>query len=154
MMALRPVKARAARTAYISASVPDLAKRTWSISNRSQKRSAISDADGAGVTKSVPVCRACCTAAITVGLRWPTSMAPKPIDRSSRRRPSTSVSQAPLADTTDTGWGSQYWKDDGTPRGNVRRERTLSAPDSGVLAANLSHSAASSVATRSASSGV
>ena len=43
------------------------------------------------------------TAATTTGLRWPTSIAPKPIDRSSSGRPSTSWSQAPLADVMEIG---------------------------------------------------
>ena len=103
MIALRPVKARAVRSAYIVASVPELAKRSWSRPKRRWKRSAASVAEGEGVTNRVPVSSALPTAATTVGLRWPTSMAPKPIDRSSTWRPSTSVSQAPRALVMATG---------------------------------------------------
>ncbi len=83
MMAWRSVKARAVRTAYIVASVPELVKRSWSRPKRCWNRSATSVADGEGVTNSVPVSIAPITAATTAGLRWPTSIAPKPIDRSS-----------------------------------------------------------------------
>ena len=64
--------------------------------NRSQNRSLISVACGDGVTNSVPVSvSASVTCSTTSGLRCPTSIAPKPIDRSSSRLPSTSVSHAP-----------------------------------------------------------
>ncbi len=117
MMALRSVNARAVRSAYIVDSVPELVKRSWSRLKRRWKRSAASVAEGDGVTNSVPVSRALATAATTVGLRWPASIAPKPIERSSNLRPSTSVSQAPLALLIATGYGSQCWNDEGTPSG-------------------------------------
>ena len=67
MIALRSVNARAVRRAYIVASVPELAKRSWSRQNRRWKRSAASVAAGDGVTKSVPVSSARVTAATTAG---------------------------------------------------------------------------------------
>ncbi len=103
MIALRPVNARAVRSAYIVASVPELAKRSWSSAKRRWNRSAASVAEGDGVTNRVPVSSARPTAATTTGFRWPTSIAPKPIERSSTWRPSTSVSQAPFAWVIATG---------------------------------------------------
>ena len=104
MMALRPVWARATRIAYMSDSVPELVKRSMSRPKRCWNRSAISVACGEGVTKSVPVCvSASVTCSTTTGLRWPTSMAPNPIDRSSSRFPSTSVSHAPRAEAIEMG---------------------------------------------------
>ena len=103
MIALRPVNARAVRSAYIVASVPEFAKRSWSRPKRRWNRSAASVAEGDGVTNSVPVSSALPTAATTAGLRWPTSIAPKPMDRSSTSRPSTSVSHAPRALVIATG---------------------------------------------------
>jgi len=69
MIALRLVNARAVRSAYIVASVPELAKRSWSREKRRLNRSAASVADGDGVTNRVPVSSACVTAATTAGLR-------------------------------------------------------------------------------------
>ena len=57
------------------------------------------------------------TSSTTVGLRWPASIAPKPIERSKTFRPSTSSIQAPLADLIEIGNGSQCWNEDCTPRG-------------------------------------
>ena len=90
--------------AYISDSVPEFVNRIMSSWNRSQNRSLISVAWGEGVTNSVPVSvRASVTFSTTCGFRWPTSIAPKPIDRSSSRLPSTSVSQAPRAEAMEIG---------------------------------------------------
>jgi len=92
MIALRPVKARAERIAYMSDSVPLFVKRNMSRPKRVLKRSAMSVACDDGVTKRVPISsKACLTASTTTGLRCPTSIAPKPIERSSSRLPSTSV---------------------------------------------------------------
>ena len=103
-MALRPVNARAVRTAYMVDSVPELVKRSRSSPKRVWNLSATSVAVGEGVTKSVPVdSNASMTFCTTTGLRCPTSMAPKPMERSSNCRPSTSVSQAPFADTIEIG---------------------------------------------------
>ena len=113
--------ARAARIAYIRDSVPELVNRIMSSPNRRQKRSLTSVACGDGVTNSVPVsCSARSTCSTTTGLRWPTSIAPNPIDRSSICRSSTSVSQAPFAALIEMGYGSQYWNEEVTPSGSVR----------------------------------
>ncbi len=140
--------------AYISDSVPEFVKRIMSNPKRLQKRSLMSVACGLGVTNSVPTsssARVMCST--TTGLRWPTSIAPKPIDMSSRRRPSTSVSQAPWADWIEIGYGSQYWNDEVTPSGSVRLARTLCSPEPVVDCVKRSHSAATRVAARSWSTG-
>ena len=143
------------RTAYIVDSVPELVNRSLSSPNRSWKRSATAVAVGDGVTNRVPVSSSACVTFCTItGFRCPSSIAPKPIDRSSSRRPSTSVSHAPRADAIEIGYGSQCWKDDVTPSGSERLARTLCSAEAGVEAAKRSHSPASSAATRSGSSGV
>jgi hypothetical protein len=76
-------------------------------------------------------------------------MAPKPIDRSSSCRPSTSVSHAPRADVIEIGYGSQCWKDEVTPRGSEPLARLLCRPEPGVLDSKVCHSRASSRSTRS-----
>ena len=78
-----PEYARARRVAYIVASVPELAKRTWSIAKRLQIRSPASREIGDGVTKSIPSFRDASISATTTGFRWPASIAPKPMERSS-----------------------------------------------------------------------
>ena len=134
--------------AYISDSVPELVKRSMSSWNRSQKRSLISVACGDGVTKRVPVSvRASVTRSTTCGLRWPTSMAPNPMDRSSSRLPSTSVSHAPRADAMLIGYGSQCWNELVTPSGSDLLARSWCAPDPADHDVNRSHSAASSRST-------
>ena len=148
------VTARAVRTAYIVDSVPEFVKRRRSRPNLDWNRSAASVADGDGVTNSVPVSIAFVTASTTTGLRCPTSMAPKPIDRSSSGRPSTSVSQAPLAELMEMGYGSQNWNDEVTPRGSTLAARTLWVPDAPVCCVKRSHSSASSWATLAWSIGV
>ncbi len=126
MIALRRVKARAVRTAYISDSVPDLVNRSRSRPKRVWKSSATSVAVGDGVTNRVPTdSSAWRTWSTTTGLRWPTIMAPKPIDRSSSLRPSTSVSQAPRAEAIEIGYGSQCWNDEVTPSGSDLLARVL-----------------------------
>ena len=79
---------------------------------------------GDGVTNRVPVSRALLTYSTTSGCRWPTSMAPNPIDRSSSWRPSTSVSHAPFAAVIAIGCGSQYWNDEVTPSGSTSEARS------------------------------
>ena len=84
--------------------------------NRSQNRSLISVACGDGVTNSVPVSvSASVTFSTTCGLRWPTSIAPNPIDRSSSRLPSTSVSHAPRAEAIEIGYGLPVLERAGDP---------------------------------------
>ena len=140
--------------AYMSDSVPEFVKRTMSSWKRSQNRSLISVAWGEGVTKRVPVwVSASVTWATTVGCRWPTSIAPKPIDRSSRRLPSTSVSQAPRAEATEIGYGSQCWNELVTPSGRVRLARSLAVPEPADHPVKRSHSPASSRWTRAGSTG-
>ena len=72
------------RTAYPVDSVPELVNRNMSRPKRALNCSATSVEIGDGVTNSVPMSsRNSLTLATTAGLRWPTSIAPKPIDRSS-----------------------------------------------------------------------
>jgi len=88
----------------MSDSVPDWVKRSMSRPKRSWNSSATSVAVGDGVTKSVPTwSSAWRTWSTTTGLRWPTIIAPKPIDMSSSVRPSTSVTWAPRAETIEMG---------------------------------------------------
>src|SRR3954462_7773027 len=141
--------------AYIRDSVPEFVNRNMPRPKRVQNRSLISVAWGDGVTNSVPVsCSARSTCSTTTGLRWPTSIAPKPIERSSSWRPSTSVSQAPLADWMEIGYGSQYWNDDVTPSGSVSLARLFCVPEAAVDPVKRSHSAASSCSARPAATGV
>ena len=142
-MPIFPVAERATRTAYIVDSVPELVKRTWSMPKRLQIRSAASVDVGDGVTKSMPCLRADSISSTTMGLRWPASIAPKPIERSRSWRPSTSVMYAPLADAIEIGYGSQCWKLDVTPRGRELNARLLSTSDALVFFVKRSHSAAS-----------
>jgi hypothetical protein len=140
--------------AYISDSVPELVNRIMSSWNRSQNRSLISVAWGDGVTNRVPVwVSASVTFSTTCGLRCPTSIAPKPIDRSSSWLPSTSVSHAPRAEAIEIGYGSQCWNELVTPSGRDLLARSLCAPDSPDHDVNLAHSAASSRSTTAGSTG-
>ena len=109
---------------------------------------------GEGVTNRVPVSSALATYSTTSGFRWPTSMAPKPMDRSRTWRSSTSVSHAPLAALKAKGCGSQCWKDDATPSGRGTDARAWWAAEPGVDAVNRSHSLAMSASIRCGSSGV
>jgi len=124
------------------ASVPEFANRTFSIPNRLHKRSAPSREIGEGVTKRVPPSSAALVSAITSSFKWPASIAPKPIERSSSCRPSTSVIQAPLAETMLIGYGSQYWKLEVTPIGEESFAIVLSTPEAKVDFENNAHSAA------------
>ena len=135
-----PVAARAVRSAYIVASVPELAKRTISRPNRRQIISAPSRVIGEGVAKRVPTSRVAWASFTTSSLRCPTRRAPKPMERSSISRPSTSLSHAPLAATMEMGYGSQCWKLDATPRGVTFDARRFSAPDSGACFVNFARS--------------
>ena len=140
--------------AYISDSVPEFVKRSMSSWNRSQNRSLISVACGEGVTNRVPVSvSASVTRCTTCGLRWPTSIAPNPMERSRRRLPSTSVSHAPRADAIETGYGSQCWNELVTPSGSVLLARALCAREAVDHDANRSHSAASRRSTTAGSTG-
>ena len=116
-------------------------------------RSAASVEIGEGVTKSIPVLSALSISSTTIGLRWPASIAPKPMDRSSNLRPSTSVIQAPSADAIEIGYGSQCWKLEVTPSGRAAKARLLSASDAFVFLVKSAHSAARTSATRSGETG-
>ena len=105
-------------------------------------RSAASVEIGEGVTKSIPVRSEVWISSTTIGLRWPASIAPKPIERSRSLRPSTSVIQAPSAEAIEIGYGSQCWKLEVTPSGNESKARLLSASDAFVFFVNKFHSSA------------
>ena len=64
------------------------------------------------------------------------------------------MSQAPLAEVIEIGYGSQCWNDDVTPRGNDSIARLLCSPEPAVALVNRAHSAAVSASTRAGSSGV
>ena len=149
-----PVAARAVRSAYIVASVPELAKRTMSRPKRRQIISAPSRVIGDGVAKSVPTSRVAWASLTTSSLRWPTRSAPKPIDKSSISRPSTSLSQAPLAATIEMGYGSQCWKLEATPSGVTFEARRFSAPDSGACLVNFARSISKSSWMRASGTGL
>ncbi len=140
--------------AYIVASVPELAKRTISIPKRRQRISAPSRVIGEGVAKSVPTSKVSFASLTTSSFRWPTRSAPKPIDRSSMSRPSTSLSQAPLAETIEIGYGSQCWKLEATPSGVTFPARIFSSPDLGARAVNLARSISSNSWIRAVETGV
>ncbi len=143
------------RTAYPVDSVPELVNRNMSSPKRVLNCSATSVETGDGVTNRVPMSsRDSLTLATTVGLRWPTSIAPKPIDRSSTWRSSQSVTYAPRADFTPIGYGSQYWKLLVTPSGKVFDDRAAWSAEPGVVLAYRSHSLAMSAETREWSNGV
>ena len=122
------------------ASVPELAKRTISRPNLRQIISAPDLVIGEGVANKVPTSRVAWASFTTSSFKWPTRRAPKPIERSSICRPSTSVSQAPLAATIEIGYGSQCWKLEATPFGVTSEARLFSTPDSGASFSNLTFS--------------
>ena len=88
---------------YMVDSVPELVKRICSIPKRRQITSAACLPSGLGAVYNVPISRFAFRVSTTCGFKWPTSMEPKPIDRSSTSRPSTSRIQAPLAETMEMG---------------------------------------------------
>ena len=153
-MPILSVAERATRTAYIVDSVPEFVKRTWSMPKRLQMRSAASVEVGEGVTNNIPRLSELSISSTTIGLRWPASIAPKPIERSSNLRPSTSVIYAPSALSIEIGYGSQCWKLDVTPRGSDENARLLSTSDAFVFFVKSSHSAARTAATFSGEIGV
>ena len=110
------------------------------MAKRLHTRSAASRALGDGVTYNVPTSSVALISSTTAWFRWPTSIAPNPIDRSSNWRPSTSVIQAPLADLIEIGYGSQCWKLEGTPNGSECAATLFSIPEAVVLSLNLAHS--------------
>ena len=80
---LRPVTARARRSALIVASVPLLTIRIMSTAGtRAMISSASSTSAGVGVPKLKPRAAACCTAATTSGWAWPRINGPQPQRRS------------------------------------------------------------------------
>ena len=121
---------------------------------RRQRISAPSRVIGEGVAKSVPTSRVSLASLTTSSFRWPTRRAPKPMERSSMSRPSTSLSQAPLAETIEIGYGSQCWKLEATPSGVTLLARAFSSPDLGARATNLSCSIFSSSWIRAGEIGV
>ncbi len=91
----RPVAARAMRMASMVASVPELAKRTWSRSNRRHSSSATATVTGVGAAKWVPVVAARVMASTMVGWACPQIPAPKPPWKSMYSWPSTSHTLEP-----------------------------------------------------------
>jgi hypothetical protein len=75
-MAGRPVNARAAFTAPITASVPELQKRICSnASTRSHSSSARASSASVAMAKAVPRLSCACTASVMAGWAWPAMIA-------------------------------------------------------------------------------
>ena len=89
--------------ADIAASVPEETKRTLSTGVRATISSASSTSGTVGAPYDVPRAIASATAACTSGWAWPTSIGPQEQIRSTYSCPSTSVSQAPLAERMKRG---------------------------------------------------
>ena len=131
-----------ATTAYIVDSVPELVNRNMSaVDQRSLNfRDVGRHRRGAVEQRADVVEGLSLTLATTAGLRWFTSIAPKPMDRSSTWRSSQSVTQAPRADLTPIGYGSQCWKLLVTPSGSVSAGPGGVIGRTGVVLAYRSHS--------------
>ncbi len=86
------------------ASVPLETRRTCSTGAiRATISSPSSTSPWPGVPNEVPRDTACCTASITAGCEWPSSIGPQEHTRSTYSRPSASVRYGPLPDTMKRG---------------------------------------------------
>ena len=93
---MRPVKARASRSADIAASVPEETSRTCSIDGTASAISAASSTSrSVGAPKLVPSSAASRTASTVSGSAWPKISGPHDCTQSSRRRPSRVSMYAP-----------------------------------------------------------
>src|SRR5215218_4959310 len=114
------------------ASVPEETKRTLSIGVRATISSASSTSGSVGVPYDVPRATAAVTAACTSGCAWPSSIGPHEQIRSTYSLPSTSVSQAPLAEAMKRGvppTALNARTGEFTPPGVTARARSKSSSD-------------------------
>ncbi len=102
MMPGRRVACLASFTAFSTASAPEFANMTWSMSSGRISMS-LSASSSIGWCRYTPIC-ACatlvawsCTAATILGWQWPVFSTAMPITKSSHLLPSVSVTQLPTA---------------------------------------------------------
>ena len=132
---VRPVAARATRTAERVASDPVFAKRIRSRCGMCPaRRSAYSIEPAFGIIGLIIRSSWRRIAASTCGWLCPSSRGPAPISRSTYSCPSTSVITAPAARSTNTGYGAKNLAWAFTPCGKTVRARSHAAALSGVRA--------------------
>ncbi len=123
---------RASRIADIVASVPEVTSRTRSTGVRATIASASSTSGRVGVPYDVPRVTARCTASMTCGCAWPSSIGPQLPTRSTYSVPSTSKRYGPCARSMKRGVPPTALKartGELTPPGVTARARSSSAAE-------------------------